>query len=114
MRSSVKIVRLRSAILTEKTRAADVLVFQLVIHIHMTAKKERKNRRFAYWSWGYHLLLPFLSALLGAGWAFLAFIPSSLRAWFFHGRDWPVKTIGILEIVNAGFFFAVMCICITS
>lgn len=42
-----------------------------------------KNRAFAYWSWGYHLLLPFLSALFGAGWAFLAFIPSSLRAWFF-------------------------------
>ena len=40
VRSSVKIVRLRSAILTEKTRAADVLVFQLVIHIHMTAKKK--------------------------------------------------------------------------
>ncbi|QIW81765.1 YwiC-like family protein [Bacillus tequilensis] len=75
--------------------------------------REKRNRGFAYWSWGYHLLLPFLSALLGAGWAFLAFIPSSLRAWFFHGRDWPAKTIGILEIVNAGFFFAVMCIFIT-
>ncbi|MCY8788743.1 YwiC-like family protein [Bacillus inaquosorum] len=75
--------------------------------------RERKNSAFAYWSWGYHLLLPFLSALLGAGWAFLAFIPSSLRAWFFHERDWPVKTIGILEIVNACFFFAVMCMFIT-
>lgn len=75
--------------------------------------RERKNRTFAYWSWGYHLLLPFLSALFGAGWAFLAFIPSSLRAWFFHGRDWPVKTIGILEIVNACFFLAVMCLFIT-
>ena len=44
--------------------------------------KGEKNRRFAYWSWGYHLLLPFY-LLLGAGWAFLAFIPSSLRYWFF-------------------------------
>lgn len=48
--------------------------------------RERKNRTFAYWSWGYHLLLPFLSALLGAGWAFLAFIPSSLRLVFSRKR----------------------------
>ncbi|MCY8510831.1 YwiC-like family protein [Bacillus mojavensis] len=75
--------------------------------------REKNNRGFAYWSWGYHLLLPLLSAAFGAGWAVLAFIPSSLRAWFFHGKKWPVQTIGILEIVNACFFFAIMCIWLT-
>jgi hypothetical protein len=54
-----------------------------------------------------------LSAAFGAGWAVLAFIPSSLRAWFFHGKKWPVQTIGILEIVNACVFFAIMCIWLT-
>ncbi|WP_286059368.1 YwiC-like family protein [Bacillus mojavensis] len=75
--------------------------------------REKNNRGFAYWSWGYHLLLPLLSAAFGAGWAVLAFIPSSLRAWFFHGKKWPVQTIGILEIVNACVFFAIMCIWLT-
>ncbi|PLR89287.1 YwiC-like family protein [Bacillus halotolerans] len=75
--------------------------------------REKNNRVFAYWSWGYHLILPLLSAALGGGWAVLAFIPSSLRAWFFHGKKWPVQTIGILEIVNACFFFAIMCIWLT-
>lgn len=75
--------------------------------------REKNNRGFAYWSWGYHLLLPLLSAAFGAGWAVLAFIPSSLRAWFFHGKKWPVQTIGILEIVNVCFFFAIMCIWLT-
>ncbi|WP_339178703.1 YwiC-like family protein [Bacillus sp. FSL R5-0560] len=75
--------------------------------------REKNNRGFAYWSWVYHLLLPLLSAAFGAGWAVLAFIPSSLRAWFFHGKKWPVQTIGILEIVNACFFFAIMCIWLT-
>ncbi|MCY9089891.1 YwiC-like family protein [Bacillus mojavensis] len=75
--------------------------------------REKNNRGFAYWSWGYHLLLPLLSAAFGAGWAVLAFIPSSLRAWFFHGKKWPVQTIGILEIVNACFFFAIMCVWLT-
>ncbi|MFS0665711.1 YwiC-like family protein [Bacillus mojavensis] len=75
--------------------------------------REKNNRGFACWSWGYHLLLPLLSAAFGAGWAVLAFIPSSLRAWFFHGKKWPVQTIGILEIVNACFFFAIMCIWLT-
>ncbi|MEC1622719.1 YwiC-like family protein [Bacillus mojavensis] len=75
--------------------------------------REKNNRVFAYWSWGYHLLLPLLSAAIGAGWAVLAFIPSSLRAWFFHGKKWPVQTIGILEIVNTCFFFAIMCIWLT-
>ncbi|MGN7374296.1 YwiC-like family protein [Bacillus halotolerans] len=75
--------------------------------------REKNNRVFAYWSWGYHLILPLLSAALRGGWAVLAFIPSSLRAWFFHGKKWPVQTIGILEIVNACFFFAIMCIWLT-
>ncbi|MEC1687807.1 YwiC-like family protein [Bacillus mojavensis] len=75
--------------------------------------REKNNRGFAYWSWVYHLILPLLSAAFGAGWAVLAFIPSSLRAWFFHGKKWPVQTIGILEIVNACFFFAIMCIWLT-
>ncbi|MFJ9288633.1 YwiC-like family protein [Bacillus halotolerans] len=75
--------------------------------------REKNNRVFAYWSWGYHLILPLLSAALGGGWAVLAFIPSSLRACFFHGKKWPVQTIGILEIVNACFFFAIICIWLT-
>ncbi|ADP34241.1 YwiC-like family protein [Bacillus atrophaeus] len=75
--------------------------------------REKNNKTFAYCSWGYHLLLPFLSISLGASWGALAFIPSSLRAWFLHGKERSIKTIGILEIVNACFFFAVICIFLT-
>ncbi len=71
-----------------------------------------KNSAFAYWSWGYHLLLPFIwssRSRMGIS----CFYPKQFAGMVFHGRDWPVKTIGILEIVNACFFFAVMCIFIT-
>lgn len=70
---------------------------------------ERKNKVFVYWLWGYYLLFFFLVFFIGVGWVFFVFVLSSLWVWFFYGRDWFVKMIGILEIVNVCFFFVVMC-----
>ncbi|ASB89083.1 YwiC-like family protein [Bacillus sonorensis] len=70
--------------------------------------REKKNKRFQYYSWSYHLILPFLSLAFGAGWAIIGFIPSSLRAWLLYGRKLPVKKIGIFELLNACCFMLAM------
>ncbi|KAA6473782.1 YwiC-like family protein [Bacillus swezeyi] len=70
--------------------------------------REKKNKRFKWYSWGYHVILPFLSVVFGAGWAVLGFIPSSIRALLLYGRKLSVKKIGILELVNACVFMAVV------
>lgn len=70
--------------------------------------REKKNKRFQYYSWGYHAALPFLSLAFGAGWAVIAFIPSSFRAWYLYGKKLTVKKIGILELLNACFYMFAM------
>lgn len=70
--------------------------------------REKKNNRFKLYSWGYHVFLPFVSLAAGAGWAVIGVVPSSLRAWFFHGRKLSIKIIGISELVNACIFMAVL------
>ncbi|WFA07176.1 YwiC-like family protein [Bacillus sp. HSf4] len=70
--------------------------------------REKKNKRFKWYSWGYHTVLPILSLGFGAGWAVVGLIPSSIRAWLFYGRKLSVKKIGIFELVNACVFLTVV------
>ncbi|MDA7027934.1 YwiC-like family protein [Bacillus sp. CLL-7-23] len=76
--------------------------------------REKNNKQFKYCSWGYHLILPFLAVMLGAGWAVFGFIPSSLRAWFFYGKKLSIMKIGIYELVNSSIFLIVMSIFLIS
>ncbi|MDY7220741.1 YwiC-like family protein [Halalkalibacterium halodurans] len=70
--------------------------------------REKNNRWFARYSWVYHVLAPCLSLAMGAGWAVLALIPSSIRAWVLYGKKLSIMRIGIYEVINASFFLLVI------
>ena len=70
-----------------------------------TMIREKKNNSFKLLSWGYHLLLPVILYAIAAPWAIIAFVPSIIRAIVLYGRKIPIMKIGIIEIVNAAFFF---------
>ncbi|MFS0783716.1 YwiC-like family protein [Bacillus sp. 1P06AnD] len=70
-----------------------------------TMIREKKNKMFKYYSWGYYILLPFIILAIGGGWKTIAYVPSMLRAWFLYGRTLPIMTIGIIEIAVAVLYF---------
>lgn len=73
-----------------------------------TMIREKKSEVFKQISWGYHLLVVILWMIVGNLIFALASLPSLLRAIFFYGKPYSVKTVGILEIVNAVLFFGSM------
>ena len=70
-----------------------------------TMIREKKNIRFKYWSWGYHIAVVLIFTLLGKFIIALAFLSSLIRAIVLYGKQIPVMKIGIIEIVNALYFF---------
>ncbi|MFZ7944571.1 MULTISPECIES: YwiC-like family protein [Bacillaceae] len=72
--------------------------------------REKKNTKFKWISWAYHLLL--VAAWIAAGYwiAALSFIPSLLRAILFYGKKLSPKQIGIYEIINSVLFFIIIAI----
>ncbi|MFE8700348.1 YwiC-like family protein [Cytobacillus sp. FJAT-54145] len=73
-----------------------------------TMIREKKNQLFKYLSWGYHVLVSIVWLFSGQWLITLAFLPSLYRAIFFYGKPLSAKEVGILEIVNASFFFIVI------
>ncbi|WP_371069223.1 YwiC-like family protein [Sediminibacillus sp. JSM 1682029] len=79
-----------------------------------TMIREKKNRQFLYFSWGYHLLLTIGCFFIGGIWLSVAYFPSLLRAWLLPEKTLSIKKIGILEILNSVFFFVLMLIIVLS
>jgi hypothetical protein len=73
-----------------------------------TMIREKKNIRFKWYSWGYHVVLIIFLIFSGYAILTLAYIPSVIRAFFLYGHSLPIKTIGVLEIINAVYFFIAM------
>ncbi|MFJ7729376.1 YwiC-like family protein [Neobacillus sp. NPDC097160] len=72
--------------------------------------REKKNTKFKWISWSYHLLLVVGWFVCGYWIAALAFIPSLLRAIIFYGKKLSPKQIGIYEIINSAIFFIIIVI----
>ncbi|MFK9094654.1 YwiC-like family protein [Bacillus salipaludis] len=70
--------------------------------------REKKNTKFKWISWSYHLLLVVGWFVSGYWIAALAFIPSLLRAIIFYGKKLSPKQIGIYEIINSAIFFIII------
>lgn len=66
--------------------------------------RERKNKRFRFYSYGYHVALIILLVLTDYAILAIAFVPSLIRAFMFYNKPVTPKKIGILEIGNSVYF----------
>lgn len=73
-----------------------------------TMIRERKNIRYKYVSWVYHIGLVLVLIALGKLLPALAYLPALIRALLLYGKKPSIKTIGAIEIISASFFFIVM------
>ncbi|WP_027414805.1 YwiC-like family protein [Aneurinibacillus terranovensis] len=85
-----------------------VLFFTGSVFYVKTLLREKKNATFKWFSWGYHLGVPFIVGILGATIIAVAFIPSLIRAVICYGKPLTPKTVGIIEIANSIFFVIVL------
>jgi len=77
-----------------------------------TMIREKKNIRYQYISWTYHTVVPIVWAVFGYWMVALSFLPSLFRAVYFYGKGMKMSKLGMLEVVNALFFFIVIIIAI--
>ncbi|MBM7653707.1 YwiC-like family protein [Neobacillus cucumis] len=75
-----------------------------------TMIREKKNTRFKWLSWLYHLFVVALWFMSGFWIAAIAFIPSLLRAYFFYGKKLSPLQIGVYEIINSAIIFTILAI----
>ncbi|MBU8877443.1 YwiC-like family protein [Bacillus sp. FJAT-29790] len=73
-----------------------------------TMIREKRNQVFKLFSWIYHIAVVILWGMFGQWFIAVAFLPSLLRAFAFNGRALTPKQIGIIEIINAVFFFIII------
>ncbi|NMD70815.1 YwiC-like family protein [Bacillus sp. DNRA2] len=84
---------------------ASILFFTGSTFYVKTMIREKKNQQFKWVSWGYHVIVPMIWAVLGEWVVAIAFIPSLARAIYMYGKPYSAKQVGIYEIVNAAIFF---------
>ncbi|GGF26174.1 membrane protein [Halobacillus andaensis] len=76
--------------------------------------REKKNRKFRWYSWGYHGGLLLLASLVsGAMWV-IPFIPSVTRAIMFYGKNLKVMQMGIIEVINSVYFLLSILVLMTT
>ena len=100
------------------TESLDLVAFNIFFHTLLyyigctfyikTMIREKKNIKYKYISYGYHLGLILLLFAINQAIFILAYIPGIVKAIVLYGKKIPIKTIGIIEIVNALYFFIVM------
>lgn len=73
-----------------------------------TMIRERKNIRYKYVSWSYHIGLVLIFAIIGKFLTALAYLPAMVRALVLYGKNPRIKIIGINEIASSLFFFITM------
>lgn len=70
-----------------------------------TMIREKRNVRYKIASWTYHVGLIPVFLILQVPLYLLAYIPSIVRSILLYGKNVKVKMVGIVEIVNAAYFF---------
>jgi hypothetical protein len=76
-----------------------------------TMIREKKNKTFRLYSWGYHVLLLIMVPIFSPTYLMIIpFIPSVVRAFALYGRKLSIMQLGISEIINSVFFLVSMII----
>ncbi|PGM58828.1 YwiC-like family protein [Bacillus sp. AFS053548] len=70
--------------------------------------REKKNKRFRWYSWGYHFIAILLIFTLKDSWLWiLPFVPSLIRAISLYNKKLTIMQLGIIEILNSVIFLVV-------
>lgn len=89
----------------------NVLFFLSSVFFVKTMIREKKNIKFRYLSWGYHILLIIGVWLVTEQvWLVLAFVPAMLRAIIFGGKNLTPLKVGLMEIGNT-LLFTIFVLC---
>ncbi|QHE53832.1 YwiC-like family protein [Pontibacillus sp. HMF3514] len=76
-----------------------------------TMIREKKNAKFKWYSWIYHVLLIIGVVLITGSFMWgIPFIPSVIRAFVLYGKKLTIMQIGIIEIINSLYFLVVLII----
>lgn len=76
-----------------------------------TMIREKKNVRFRWYSWIYHVLIIVGIALFASSYLWMIpFIPSVIRAFVLYGKKLTTMQMGIIEIINSLYFLIVLII----
>lgn len=67
--------------------------------------REKRNKNFKFFSWGIHSVILLYWLIVGEWLIALAFVPSLIRAIVLYGKPIKINTLGVVEIVNAVWFF---------
>lgn len=89
---------------------ASILFFIGSTFFVKTMIREKKNQTFKWISWTFHIGVIIVWIIAGKTLLVIAFIPSLIRAIAFYGKGLTMAKLGILEIVNASFFFILVLI----
>lgn len=91
--------------------AVSVLFFLSSVFFVKTMIREKKNMKFRYLSWTYHILLVIgVWVVTGHVWLVLAYVPSMLRAIIVGGRNLTPLQVGLMEIGNT-LWFTIFILC---
>ncbi|MGG0178719.1 YwiC-like family protein [Gottfriedia acidiceleris] len=98
-------------VLTSEGWSVALLVFLFFLGSTFFVKsmiREKKNKRFRWYSWGYHLIVLLLIFTLKDSWLWiLPFFPSLIRAISLHNKKLTIMQLGIIEIINSVIFLVV-------
>ncbi|KGX86413.1 YwiC-like family protein [Pontibacillus marinus] len=76
-----------------------------------TMIREKKNVKFRWYSWMYHILLIVGPIIITGSFIWMTpFIPSMIRAFFLYGKKLTIMQTGIIEIINSLYFLVVLMI----
>lgn len=91
---------------------ASILFFVGSTYYVKSMIREKKNENYKFYSWGVHIAIVLSWALFGEWFIVIAFLPSVIRAVVLYQKPIKVKTLGIIEIANAAWFFIWMVVAI--
>lgn len=77
-----------------------------------TMIREKKNVKYKWVSWIYHVAVPAAWFICGYPIIALSFVSSAIRAFYNYGKSLPIMKLGIIEIINAAIYFVIMTIAI--
>ncbi|MEH7122153.1 YwiC-like family protein [Bacillus sp. JJ1532] len=87
---------------------ASILFFTGSTFFVKTMIREKKNQKYKWISWLFHIAIIMVWIMTGNWIVVAAYIPSLIRAVIFYGKGLTMAKLGILEIVNAAYFFIIV------
>lgn len=76
--------------------------------------REKNNPYYKYISWLFHIVMILLWITVGKWYIMIAFLSSLVRAIYLYGKTIRPMTLGIIEIINAVWFFIWMVVAIIN